>query len=727
MTAPQNTSGFASTVRTDDGGDLRCANRLASQAKARWRQGEQPDVAAMLAEHPELSRCRSVALDLACEEYSRRLKAGEALDPERFSQRFPTLWRSLWLQIRTRGLLDKNPGVRADEEIVPWPEVGDSFLGFQLAAELGRGSFGRVFLAYEPALGNRQVALKVAPYGGEEAKILGKLAHPHIVPVYSIQKDPASSLAAFCMPYPGRATLCEVLDRAFTDPRPPQYASAILDAVRAANGSPGSADGPLPDHILRCGTYVEGVVHLGIQLSEALAHSHRRGIYHRDLKPSNVLLSPNGQSLLLDFNVSVDGRLPAARIGGTLPYMAPEQLALMPERNTNPCAWDYDPRSDLFSLGVILYESLTGVLPFEDLPASGYVEDVAVALRERQAQGPRPLDEHPGQVDPGIARLILACLAFDPEDRPETAGELAAVLRRELAPLRRGRRWARRHRRPLAVAGSVLLAIVLAVSGFLATRPPYSLRQFQRGVRYSQQGEYQLAVECLNESLRSSPQDRDALFARGRALEQLGDFRMAMDDFTEANRLAPSPTLAACQGYCLSRLNQHETAIAAYRKAWDLGYRSAGLLNNIGYSFHALRRLDESEKYLKQALEADEDLPAAHHNLVNVFLRRALHGQPVPPEAFFHVRRAVELSPPSADLYRDVAKLCAVAARGDATRIESAIEYLEKGLLYGLDPQAMGKEPAFAALAGNPAFERLRTQKAASSPATRAAYLVDPL
>ena len=124
MTAPQNTSGFASTVRTDDGGDLRCANRLASQAKARWRQGEQPDVAAMLAEHPELSRCRSVALDLACEEYSRRLKAGEALDPERFSQRFPTLWRSLWLQIRTRGLLDKNPGVRADEEIVPGLRLG---------------------------------------------------------------------------------------------------------------------------------------------------------------------------------------------------------------------------------------------------------------------------------------------------------------------------------------------------------------------------------------------------------------------------------------------------------------------------------------------------------------------------------------------------------------------------------------------------------------------------
>jgi Flp pilus assembly protein TadD len=211
------------------------------------------------------------------------------------------------------------------------------------------------------------------------------------------------------------------------------------------------------------------------------------------------------------------------------------------------------------------------------------------------------------------------------------------------------------------------------------------------------------------------------------ALERLGDFRMALDDFTEANRLAPSPMLIACKGYCLSRLNQHGIAVALYRKALDFGYRSPGLLNNIGYSLRELGRLDESEKCLKQALEDDEDLPAAHHNLVVVFTNRAFQGRPVPPEAFGHVRRAVELGPPSADLYRDVATLCAVAAQGDAARIPSAIEYLEKGLLYGLDPQAMGKDPAFAALGGNPAFERLQTQKAASSPATKAAYLVDPL
>ena len=69
------------------------------------------------------------------------------------------------------------------------------------------------------------------------------------------------------------------------------------------------------------------MIHLAAQLADALAHSHGRGIYHRDLKPSNVLMTPEGRPLLLDFNLSVDSRLPAWKVGGTLPYMAPEELA----------------------------------------------------------------------------------------------------------------------------------------------------------------------------------------------------------------------------------------------------------------------------------------------------------------------------------------------------------------------------------------------------------------
>ena len=108
-----------------------------------------------------------------------------------------------------------------------------------------------------------------------------------------------------------------------------------MDAVEVVNDG---LDGVNPhvQTILRKGSYVDGVVHLGVQLADALAHSHGRGIYHRDLKPSNVLMTPEGRPLLLDFNLSVDGRLLTGKVGGTVPYMAPEELATLFEKRTFP-------------------------------------------------------------------------------------------------------------------------------------------------------------------------------------------------------------------------------------------------------------------------------------------------------------------------------------------------------------------------------------------------------
>ena len=221
-------------------------------------------------------------------------------------QRFPS---SLVLLIAVRSLLAQDPEFQGLLETVVWPQPGETFLGFELVREIGRGTFGRVFLASEPALGGRQVVLKVAPRGGREAEVLGRLRHPNIVPVHSVQVDQTTGLTAFCMPYLGCATLGDVLDRGFAATAPPQSAHIVLEAVRAANADlvlPASA---LPHRHLRRGPYVNSAIHLAAELADALAYAHEQGVYHRDLKPSNVLLSPDGRPLLLDFNLSADERL----------------------------------------------------------------------------------------------------------------------------------------------------------------------------------------------------------------------------------------------------------------------------------------------------------------------------------------------------------------------------------------------------------------------------------
>ncbi len=384
MKAELSTSRTDSTAELGDDRELLSANRLVGALKSRWRQGESPDAAGALERHPELQRHRTVVLDLAYAEYRQRRQAGENIDAESFARRFPALERSLYLLIEVQSLLSFDPDLQLLQEKLAWPEAGSRFLQFDLVAEIGRGAFGRVFLAHEPAIGGRQIVVKVAPQGGGEADILGKLRHPNIVPIYSLQNDDATGLAAFCMPYLGRATLCDVLAPTFHKGYPPLKARAILDAAADANGHLDGRDSPPPAPILRNGSYVDGVIHVVAQLADALAHAHGRGIFHRDLKPSNVLMAAEGRPLLLDFNLSVDSRLPAWRIGGTLPYMAPEELAKLAHRQSESWTSHYDPRSDLFSLGVIFYELLTGTLPFGSIPQDLPLEEAAGKLRNNK-------------------------------------------------------------------------------------------------------------------------------------------------------------------------------------------------------------------------------------------------------------------------------------------------------------------------------------------------------
>jgi serine/threonine protein kinase/Tfp pilus assembly protein PilF len=377
---------------------------------------------------------------------------------------------------------------RLARAVTTMPRVGGELIGFRLLAELGRGAFGRVYLAQQGELADRLVVLKTVPDLFGESKTLAQLQHTHIVPIYSVHR--AGAFQTVCMPYFGTTTLADVLKDLRSRPTLPDSGKYLLDRIEArkrertgASERPhaGPAGSLPPDQCAPLAnlSYVDAVLWLAARLSDALAHAHGRGILHRDLKPANILLTDEGQPMLLDFNLSEDTKLhrraSVARIGGTLPYMAPEQL-----RAVQSGLAEGDERSDLYSLGIILFEMLTGRYPFA--LSRGPREQMIGRLDAARRRMPGVRCRNPA-VSPAVESIVRYCLEPEPSRRYQTARELHEDLQRQLdhrplryasepSPWERLRKWTRRHPRLSSSTGVGVLAalLILAVAGALLLR-----------------------------------------------------------------------------------------------------------------------------------------------------------------------------------------------------------------------------------------------------------------
>lgn len=264
--------------------------------------------------------------------------------------------------------------------------AGEAAGPYHVLRRLGRGGMGVVYLAHDPRLG-RRVALKLLPHHGsveetarrrlvEEAKAASALDHPNIGTVYDIG-EAADGRLYIAMAYYEGETLRERVGR-----------------------------GPLP---------VSEALDLARQIADGLAAAHRRGIVHRDVKPDNVVVTPEGVAKLVDFGVAKGTGAGLTREGvrlGTVAYMSPEQ--------TRGSAVDH--RSDLWSLGVVLYEMLTGMRPFR----GDAEEAVVVGIRRDE---PPPVEALRPEVPPALARVLGRCLAKDPTRRYASAELLLTDLR----------------------------------------------------------------------------------------------------------------------------------------------------------------------------------------------------------------------------------------------------------------------------------------------------------
>src|SRR4051794_4160842 len=300
------------------------ADLVCTDQRERWRAGDRVPVESYFARFPQLRSDSALALDLLYAEVLLQGASDPTVDAD-LSRRFPDLAAALRVQVDQYRAQAAPPPTATDDRPLP-PRFGR----YEVQRLLGRGGMGTVYLARDTQL-NRQVALKVPMLDGDpgrvrlfvrEAQAAAALRHPHICPVYD-----AGEIA-------GR----------------PFLTMAYLEGE------------PLSARVARGALPVAEAVRLVRTMAEALEEAHRAGIVHRDLKPGNVMLDGQGRPVITDFGLARNlAAVPDSRSGqamvGTPSYMAPEQV--------NGTAGAGGPAVDVYALGVVLYELLTGARPFD--------------------------------------------------------------------------------------------------------------------------------------------------------------------------------------------------------------------------------------------------------------------------------------------------------------------------------------------------------------------------
>jgi serine/threonine-protein kinase len=481
----------------------------------RWRSGRRTLTEDYVASFPELSDSGRVPVELIRDEVRIRAACGQAPAWEELARRFPDHGddlRSVWSEGHKSGDGETNAAGPvagdtsrgADQSAPPGRMLGR----YELRQELGRGGFATVYRAWDPQL-RREVAIKTPrepwrepAWRGRflrEAQAAARLRHPAIVPIHEVIDDhTGDDHIGACIVYeyiPG-PTLAEVLRD--TQPAPRQCAAWV------------------------------------VRLAEALDYAHQSGIVHRDVKPANVLMDRDGQPMLADFGLAkqIEGETVLTQEGdilGTPAYMSPEQA-----RGDHALV---DGRSDVYSLGVVLYQALCKQLPFQ---GSG----VGILQKILHDDPPAPTTVQPS-IPADLETICLKAMAREPERRYASAAAFADDLQRYLehrpiAARRTGAvgrlvRWCRRKPTQAALTATVVLLLAGAAGAGLWQQRQRALHHadLRAGVERAYTEASTLAKEA--ERLRHRPAEwrafmNSALQAMQRAESQLAEHEEISDE-----------------------------------------------------------------------------------------------------------------------------------------------------------------------------------------------------
>jgi len=407
----------------EDGFGPKAALDVLNEALELWRGPALADLADEPSLSGEIARLEELRLQATEEKIETELDLGRhgdaVVELETLTRAHPLrerLWGELMLALyragrqadalsafdQTRSILSEELGIDPSNELQHLHErilrhdpdldlTGEPLRGYRLLEQIGEGAFGVVYRAIQPQV-HRDVAVKaIHPHLANdpefirrfeaEAQFIARLEHPHVVPLYDYWREPGG--AYLVMRFLRGGNLAEALD------------DGAFDLERAAR--------------------------MLDQVGGALASAHRQGVVHRDVKPSNILLDEEGNAYLADFgiakDIAVSDRTEPPAVKGSLLYLAPEQIR----------GETITPRTDVYALGVVLYEVLVGEHPFADVPD--------MAIFERQLRDPLPPARRLRRnLPPSVDDVIATATAKDPGLRFKDALSFAVTFRNALPP-----------------------------------------------------------------------------------------------------------------------------------------------------------------------------------------------------------------------------------------------------------------------------------------------------
>ncbi len=520
------------------------------------------------------------------DELAERVRRCEPLDLSRFEQQYPAHAEQIRRLVPTIEAMAHMAGsatgdrdhTRADRSSSP---LGGTLGDFRIVREVGRGGMGVVYEAEQVSL-HRKVALKVLPFAAvldprnlqrfkNESLAAAQLDHPHIVDVYGVGCE--RGVHHYAMRFIEGQTLAQVIAQlrnrerntnpvasaeklsdahvptVISDqPVPPETVDVPKATAPTAPpdiGETGSFGGLSTDGSVTSREFFRSVATLGRDVASALEYAHERGVVHRDIKPGNIMVDGDGKAWVTDFGLAhIESDVSLTLSGdvlGTLRYMSPEQA--LGKRGA------IDHRTDVYSLAITLYELLT-------LQPAYPQTDRQQLLQRIATEDPTPPRQLRPQIPADLETIVLKATAKNPQERYETAGDLADDLQRFLdyQPIKARRptlsqrmsKWALRHTGLIWSAAAILLVSTIA----LAVSTALILAAYQReGVAYEEaQANFEEAQQNLElakrEQLRAD-RERDAKevqrqLAEERALEArriayVADMRLA---FHESSKLA---------------------------------------------------------------------------------------------------------------------------------------------------------------------------------------------